>query len=133
MVRKEKALTYSVHEEEDFERVYDEDDELTIRRGDLRAIVDLATMSLDFGSGMLDNEQVEILRKLAGILGIDPTIVTPFNFVCVYNGKHSWQAPGSGLPSGIITPDLMTPGSWYSMWRCTLCRHSQINKPEDAE
>lgn len=137
MVRKEKALTYSVYEEEDFERVYDEDDELTVRKGDLRALLDVATSSMDFGSGFLDNEQVEVLRKIAEVLDVDPTIVTPHNFVCVYNGKHSWQAPG--LPAGTITSGLnggevpMTPGSWYSMWRCTLCRHAQINKPEDAE
>lgn len=75
---------FSVHDQPDFARVYDEDDLISVRRGDIRALLDIATSSLDFGSGFLDNEQVEVLRKVAAIVGVDPTLVTPSNFVAQY-------------------------------------------------
>lgn len=75
---------FSVHDQPDFARVYDEDDDVTVRRGDLRAILDVATQSMDFGSGFLDNEQVEVLRGIAVLLGLDPVVATPFNFRELY-------------------------------------------------
>ncbi|MHB8490615.1 MAG: hypothetical protein ACYDA6_00150 [Solirubrobacteraceae bacterium] len=104
---------FSVHDEPDFERTYDEDDEITIRRGDLRALLDLATSSMDFGSGFWDNEQVEIARKIAGVLGVDPLIVTPpnftFDYVCKAKGQHKWRAV-----------------DWRNSvkWICEICRHT---------
>lgn len=86
---------FSVHDQPDFARVYEEDDEVAVRRGDLRAVLDIASSSLDFGSGFLDNEQVEVLRKLAVVIGIDPVMVTPRNFieqyVCQVKG-HTWRS-----------------------------------------
>ncbi len=103
---------FSVHDQEGFERVYDDDEEITIRRGDLQALLDLATGSMDFGSGFWDNEQVEIARKIAGVLSIDPVIVTPSNFtyqyVCKVKGQHLWEP-------------IKT---WAGMnWYCQRCRH----------
>lgn len=86
-----RAGEYTVADEEGFARTYDEDEIVTIRKGDLRAVMDVGTMSMDFASGFLDNEQVEALRKCAEILGIDPIVVTPSNFACQYNGKHQWR------------------------------------------
>lgn len=85
------AAKYTVENEPDYARTYDEDEPVTIRRGDLRALLDVATGSMDFGSGFLDNEQVEALRKVASVLGVDPIIVTPSNFVCQYGGEHQWR------------------------------------------
>lgn len=81
---------YSVESEPDFSRTYDEDEMVTVRRGDLRALLDVGTMSMDFGSGFLDNEQVEALRKIAVVLDVEPLAVTPANFVCQYTGEHEW-------------------------------------------
>lgn len=83
-------MNYSVHNEDGFARVYDEDDIIQIRRGDLRALLDLATGSMDFGSGFWDNEQVEIARATAVKLDIDPNDVTTRNFICDYNGGHDF-------------------------------------------
>lgn len=83
------ANEYTVRSESDFAPVYDEDDMVSIRRGDLRAVLDVATGSMDFGSGFLDNEQVEALRTVAVVLHIDPIEVTPSNFACLYQG-HDW-------------------------------------------
>lgn len=83
-------MGYSVHDEPDFARVYDDDESLTIRRGDLQALLDVATGSMDFGSGFLDNEQVEVMRAIAVLLGIDTARVTQQNFICQYEfaGQH---------------------------------------------
>jgi hypothetical protein len=109
--------TFSVHDQEDFERTYDEDETVAVRKGDLRAVLDVATMSMDFGSGFLDNEQVEALRKLASIIGLDPIVATPSNFVCQYRGEHQWQwHPGGGLAG-------------RSHWYCSLCRHTDMERP----
>jgi hypothetical protein len=47
---------YSVHNEPDFARVYDDDEQVLVRRGDLQALLNLATGSMDFGSGFWDHE-----------------------------------------------------------------------------
>lgn len=99
---------YSVTSEDGYERTYDEDEVIEVRKGDLRAVLDVATMSMDFGSGFLDNEQVEALRKMAGIIGIDPMLATPTNFVCTYNATgHQWEWHPNWAPGG--------------RWLCTFC------------
>lgn len=82
---------YTVTDEDGYARTYDEDEGVLIRVGDIRAVLDVATMSMNFASGFLEEEQVEALRKLAGQLGIDPLLATPHNFVCKYSGTHQWR------------------------------------------
>ena len=48
------------------------------------ALLDLAVGSLDFGSGFWDNEQTEVARKCAVVVGLDPATVTPANFIATY-------------------------------------------------
>ena len=104
-------MTFSVHDEPDFERTYDEDEIISIRKGDLRALLDLATGSMDFGSGFWDNEQVEIARKTAVMLDIDPMLVTPSNFVHAYgHAAHQWVKQRWGAHECI--------------WYCEICRHT---------
>lgn len=102
---------FSVHDQPDFARVYDEDDLIQIRRGDLRALLDLATGSMDFGSGFWDEEQAEIARTAAVTLGIDPILVTPSNMACKYSGEHQWMK----VP---MSSSLARNGMGR---RCTLC------------
>lgn len=83
------AEPFSIHDQPDYERVYSEDDVIEVRRGDLRALLDLSTSSMDFGSGFWTEEETEIARKAAVTLGIDPIIVTPSDFVCKYKGHHT--------------------------------------------
>lgn len=106
---------YTVRNEDGYAVTYDEDEEVLIRKGDLRAIMDVATGSMDFGSGFLDNEQVEALHVGAVILGIDKIIVTPSNFVCQYAGHHDW-----------------TPVTWGGGgYACKICRHHQAEQPTE--
>lgn len=109
-------MTYSVTDEDGYERTYDEDEIIEVRKGDLRAVLDVATMSMDFGSGFLDNEQVEALRKAAIILGLDPKVATPANFTCHYDGAHDWRASGYG---------------GRRLWRCVKC--AQTREPSTPD
>jgi len=54
----------------------------------LRVVFDTAVHSMDFGSGFLDDEEVEALRAAAIVLGVDPDEATPQNFKCKYRGHH---------------------------------------------
>lgn len=110
---------YSVTNEPDYERTYDEDETVEVRKGDLRAALDVATMSMDFASGFLDNEQVEALRKIATIIGIDPVLATPHNFVCQYGKGHQWQEYQWKNPLLDTRPH----------WECVVCRHVTFDDP----
>lgn len=43
-----------------------------IAEEDLKTIFDLAVNSLDFGSGFWDQPEVDVARRLAEVLGLDP-------------------------------------------------------------
>lgn len=58
---------------------------------DLRVLFDAVCNSLDFGSGFLDTPEVEALRRVAVILGVDPAKATPREFVGQY--PHRYVAP----------------------------------------
>lgn len=109
---------YTVHDEEGFARVYDEDEMITIRRGDLRALLDIASNSMDAASGFLRNEEVEILRTNARVLDINPDTVTPTDFLCQYTGLHRWvKTVGIGTPR----PDI---------WICIDCHAPEPFDPD---
>ncbi len=59
----------------------------------LQDLFDVATSSLDFGSGFLDDDQVRSLREIAVVLGVDPLVATPSNYVCRYTGEHKLDSP----------------------------------------
>lgn len=44
---------------------------------DLKALFDIAVGSMDYGSGFLDTEEVEVLRRVAVAIGVDPMEATP--------------------------------------------------------
>lgn len=54
-----------------------EDELIEVRRGLLRHVLDVATMSMDFGSGFLTDDQVAVLREAAELVGIDPAPSAP--------------------------------------------------------
>lgn len=110
---------FSVYNQEGYEPVYNNDTLIEVRYGDLEALLNLATDSMDFGSGFWTEEEAEIARKIAAILGIDPVLVTPHNFVCKYKGEHQWQdIPTKNLkfwPPGVTK-------------HCVLCRHTNLGR-----
>lgn len=66
------------------------DDQVTIPRLTLQIAFDSAVNSMNFGSGFLDREEVEALRAVAVVLGVDPKVATPRNHWCGYY-EHLWQ------------------------------------------
>jgi len=44
---------------------------------DLKALLDIMTHTMDFGSGFLDTNEITLLRKLAIEIGMNPMEVTP--------------------------------------------------------
>lgn len=61
---------------------------MELERRLVEILLDTAVGSLNFGSGMLDDEEVSALREVARLLGVDPMEATPENFKCKYRGEH---------------------------------------------
>jgi hypothetical protein len=134
---------FNVEDQEGYVREYDEDELIQIRKGDLRALLDVATGSMDFGSGFWTEEQTEVARRTARILGIDPVTVTPSNMTCTYAGEHRWTkwegvVHVEGTPSRTTwainettgkTDFTVIPSRYFI--RCGLCGHTeQIDRPD---
>lgn len=58
--------------------------QITIPKETAQRLFDALVGSMDFGSGMLDTDDVEALRDLAGLLGVDPSKATPQGFMRCY-------------------------------------------------
>jgi hypothetical protein len=67
---------------------------ITMDRKTLQIAFDCAVNSMDLGSGLFDDEEVEVLRAVAVLLGVDPMVATPQNFVCKYEKKHKPYTDG---------------------------------------
>ncbi len=90
---------------------------------DLRAVFDIATESMDFGSGFLDHEEVGQLRKIALLLGVDPMEGTPHNFRGSY--AHDFVPRAKTLkeypkdPNGVT--DYRHPAVVHETVVCDVC------------
>lgn len=56
------------------------DEHFTVPAEDLRALFDMAVGSMNFGSGFLDSDEVDVLRRVAVLIGVDPMEATPTEF-----------------------------------------------------
>jgi len=63
-----------------------------------RAVFDIATSSMDFGSGFLDDEEVTQLRHFASIIGVNPWLATPENHRPKYCPKLPDHGPWKNFP-----------------------------------
>lgn len=63
---------------------------------DLKVLFDALVSSMDFGSGFLDTEEVNALRNVAVLLGVDPTDATPSEFAAQY--PHDFRRRTSSWP-----------------------------------
>jgi hypothetical protein len=66
-----------------------------------KVVFDVATNSLDFGSGFLDDAEVKALRAAAVDLGVDPMEATPHAFKGKYCPGHEPKehfAPAGNRP-----------------------------------
>jgi hypothetical protein len=86
-------------------------DPVPVPRLSVQILLDVVVSSLDFGSGMLDDEEVNALRGVAELLGIDPMIATPNNFRCKHDGGlHQWNTQQwGGCAPGTVCMYCRTP------------------------
>lgn len=73
-------------------------DSVAVPREMLQALLDVAVNSMDFGSGFLDDEEVDALRAVAVLLGVDPMDVTPSGHKCKHGAPHGWYSYKHGPP-----------------------------------
>jgi hypothetical protein len=78
----------------------------------LQTVFDVAVQSIDFASGFLADEEVEGLRSIARLLGIDEDVATPNSFKCKYDGKHVAYSVPKGNRNYVA--------GWEGL--CTRCR-----------
>lgn len=71
-----------------------------ISEDDIREMFDIICCSMDFGSGFLDTPQVDLLRKVAVELGVDPMEATPSNQAENYPHQFNLAAYYSALRAG---------------------------------
>ena len=90
-------------------------DDLSVPREDLQILFDTAVNSMDFGSGFLDDHEVECLRRIAVVLGADPKVATPYEFQSKY--PHPFDRQEYETHKG---------GEWFTVIMCRRC-----GKPEE--
>ncbi len=69
------------------------DPAITVPTDDLRTLFDIATGSLNFGSGFLDTDEVAALRRVAVLIGVDPMAGTPTDFAKRTAHAHTPESP----------------------------------------
>lgn len=75
----------------------DETGMILMARGNVQEMFDIIVGSLDFGSGFLYEDQIQMLRAVAEQLGVNPMVATPSNYSKSY--PHAFEAkviPGGG-------------------------------------
>jgi hypothetical protein len=66
-------------------------EEVTVPLDDLKAILDIATQSMDWSSGFLDHDEVATLRRIAVAAGVDPMEATPTEWRLQYSHDFKRQ------------------------------------------
>jgi len=70
----------------------DETGMILMARGNVQEMFDIIVGSLDFGSGFLYEEQIQMLRAVAVQLGVNPMVATPSDRAKAY--PHRFEAFG---------------------------------------
>lgn len=65
---------------------------------ELKRLFDMVVHSLDFGSGFLETDDVNLLRKIAKQIGVDPWEGTPSDFKSQYNHDFAESEPNKFWP-----------------------------------
>jgi hypothetical protein len=92
-----------------------------------QVLFDIAVGSLDFGSGFLDDDDVEVLRAVAVKLDVDPWTATPDNHKPKYCPGHEWGQWTTPHPHR-----LRSGYGCLRQWRyCTICREQEYHDFHD--
>ena len=98
---------------------------ISVPANDLKALFDIAVGSMDFGSGMLDDDEVKALRRVADFIGVDPMEGTPSNFVKKY--AHGFAGREVNQYDWTITDPFKRQAAGVRVIVCKYC-----TEPEDA-
>lgn len=88
----------------------------------VQILFDLVAGSMDFGSGHLVDEDVEAMREVAVLIGVDPLKGTPENFQCKYTGAHRWRP----LAKEYLPANRAHEATSWVCWRC---HRVEVTKP----
>jgi hypothetical protein len=102
------------------------DEQITIPKLTAQIVFDAAVQSMDFASGMLDTEEVEALRSLAVVLGVDPAVATPSEFASGY--AHPFEPMPPEMIANVYTPHVAVrdpfDGSWITERQGNMPEHT---------
>ena len=90
-------------------------DEIRLSKESAMAVFDIAVNSMDFGSGFLDNEEVDALREFAVLIGVDPMNATPVGFRTQYVHDYTPVTKYVRPPA----PPRLTEREWLEYWENT--------------
>ena len=112
---------------------------ITLATEDAKALFDMVLGSMDFGSGFLDNKEVDILRAFAVKIGLDPMEATPSNFRKSYAHEFRamtpagqfWSADANAAPRGqpallLVQRPAVDPSDG---WRAVICSTPGCDAP----
>jgi hypothetical protein len=83
-------------------------EQITIPKETAQILFDALVQSMDFGSGFLDTEEVEALREMAVVLGVDPDLATPDEFKAGY--PHAYVGETNRTIAARLVGAILMPG-----------------------
>lgn len=66
----------------------DDEELMPLKRGTIKTMFDIICCSLDWGSGFLDTDEVNMLRDVAVLLDVDPMEATPPSMCKSFQHDH---------------------------------------------
>lgn len=105
--------------------IKDDDSRIEVPRQTLQILLDTAINSMDFGSGFLCDEEVQVLRAVAALLDVDPIVATPDNYKCRFQ-DHAWDDGWQENPDfpGAEQPAYIKGGPRH----CSYCRVAELGR-----
>lgn len=109
------------------------DDSITVRLEDVRHLFDLAVDTPLVCSGSFDTDDVELLRRIAVLLGVEPNGITPDEFAAQYPHQHKRRQVYAAMAHGETGPEaqarIARERADQTCWVGTYGR--RCGKPED--
>ena len=83
-------------------------EQITLPKESVQILFDAMVDSMDFGSGRFDTEEVEALRGVAVVLGVDPDVATPEEFQSRY--PHAYDGETNRILAARMLGAILMPG-----------------------
>ena len=108
------------------------DEKVLVEKELLKALFDMAVNSMDFGSGMLYNEDVVILRQTALLIDVDPDKGTPSEFKASFAHDYVNEVSKTFYPEFDFRNSEWREDNWRAKYAktalvCGLCSRLESN------